>query len=63
MIIVLETSGKHESVDTVKVKLFTSKVDAEKYCTENTDNPMENSNKVQDTTNVGNEVLADVSNF
>jgi hypothetical protein len=41
MIIVLETSGKHEDVDNVKVKLFTNKVDAEKYCTENTDNPME----------------------
>ena len=41
MIVVLETSGKGEDVDNVKVKLFTNKVDAEKYCAENTDNPME----------------------
>lgn len=41
MIIVLETTGKYEDVDSVKVKLFTEKTDAEKYCKENTDNPME----------------------
>ena len=42
MIIVLETSGKNESVDNVKIRLFTDRVDAERYCSENTDNPMDN---------------------
>ncbi len=41
MIIVLETSGKNEDVDNVKVKLFTNQIDAEKYCKENTDDPKE----------------------
>ena len=41
MKIVLETSGKWDSVDNVKVKLFDSGTDAEKYCRENTDNPMD----------------------
>jgi len=41
MIIVLETTGKNESVDSVKVKLFESLSDAEFYCIENTDNPMD----------------------
>jgi hypothetical protein len=41
MIIVLETSGKNESVDNVKIRLFTNWADAERYCGENTDNPMD----------------------
>jgi hypothetical protein len=40
MIIVLETSGKGEDVDSVKVKLFTIESVAKKYCSENTDIPM-----------------------
>ena len=40
MKIVLETSGKGDSVDGVKIKLFLNRIDAEKYCTETTDNPM-----------------------
>ena len=41
MIIVLQTRGKNEYVHNVKIKLFTNMVDAERYCAENTDNPME----------------------
>jgi hypothetical protein len=41
MIIVLETSGKGQDVDNVRVKLFENRVDAEKYCVEKTDDPME----------------------
>lgn len=40
MIIVLETRGKNEDVDYVKIKLFTSTEEAQKYCVKNTDNPM-----------------------
>ena len=40
MIIVLETSGKRDSVDGVKIKLFLNRIDAEKYCIDITDNPM-----------------------
>ena len=38
-IIVLETSGKNESVDYVRIKLFESKEEAEAYCVKNTDEP------------------------
>ena len=38
-IIVLETSGKNESVDFVRIKLFESKEEAEAYCVKNTDEP------------------------
>ena len=38
-IIVLETSGKNESVDYVRIKLFESKEEAEAYCIANTDEP------------------------
>ena len=41
-IIVLETSGKNESVDNVRVKLFDNRADAEKYCTDTTDDPKDN---------------------
>ena len=41
MIVVLETSGKWEYVDNVRVKLFENMVDAERYCSEKTDDPME----------------------
>ncbi len=41
MFIVLVTSGKNESCSNVMVKLFKSKDNAEKYCTETTDNPMD----------------------
>jgi len=36
-IIVLETSGKNESVDFVRIKLFESKEEADVYSIENTD--------------------------
>lgn len=39
-IIVLETSGKSQDVDNVRIKLFDNKIDAEKYCKEKTDDPM-----------------------
>ena len=38
-IIVLETSGKNESVDYVRIKLFENKEEAVSYCISNTDNP------------------------
>ena len=38
MIIVLETSGKGDSVDGVKIKLFLNRIDAEKYCIDITNN-------------------------
>jgi len=38
-IIVLEKSGKNESVDFVRIKLFESKEEAEAYCKANTDEP------------------------
>lgn len=41
MIIVLETSGKRDSVDNVKVKLFENRDAAEQYCKDTTDNPMD----------------------
>lgn len=41
MFIVLETSGKRDSVEMVKVKLFGNRIDADLYCAENTDSPME----------------------
>jgi hypothetical protein len=41
MIIVLQTSGKGQDVDCVLVKLFTNLMDAEAYCIEKTDNPMD----------------------
>jgi hypothetical protein len=41
MSIVLETSGKGSMVDYVRVRLFENKDDAEKYCVERTDNPMD----------------------
>ena len=41
MVIVLETSGKGQDVNNVKVKLFGNRADAEKYCIEKTDDPME----------------------
>lgn len=41
MTIVLKTEGKWDSVDYVTVLTFLNKEDAEKYCVENTDNPME----------------------
>ena len=36
-IIVLETHGKHETVDLVMIKLFDNTEDAERYCEEKTD--------------------------
>lgn len=41
MIIVLETSGKRDCVDNVKVKLFESREEAQQYCDKTTDNPMD----------------------
>lgn len=41
MILVLETTGKNDSVDTVKIITFVFKEIAEKYCKKNTDDPME----------------------
>ena len=41
MIIVLETSGKTTDVQCVKVTLFEEREEAEKYCEENTDFPMD----------------------
>ena len=38
-IIVLETSGKNESVDYFRIKLFESKEEADAYCAANTDKP------------------------
>jgi len=39
MIIVLETSGKNDEVDYVKINLFEDKQEAEDYCRQNTDDP------------------------
>lgn len=41
MRIVLETSGKRDSVIRVRVKLFDNLFDATNYCREHTDNPMD----------------------
>lgn len=43
MIVVLETSGKYDSVYAVRVILFTNKEEADKYCLEQTDSPKEES--------------------
>jgi hypothetical protein len=41
MIVVLETSGKKDAVENVRVKLFDNRADADEYCLEQTDNPKE----------------------
>ena len=39
--IVIRTGGKHESVDTVSVHLFDTKVDAEIFCAKYTDSSLD----------------------
>lgn len=41
MVVVLETSGKNDDVDNVKVKICANHQEAEEYCKEHTDDPME----------------------
>lgn len=40
-IIVLETSGKWDSVENIKIKLFDNEKDAKEYCKKTTDDPMD----------------------
>lgn len=41
MILVLKTTGKSESVDTVNITLWETRQDADEYCRQNTDESME----------------------